>query len=162
MVVDVVTVLALYGVAEDHPQVHPADYVTPLTAEHAKVIDTGCLNDVSLSLARIPHDQLFLHDPRTTEPARSVAIANEPGHARSAAPILLVQGTADTTVVPAADGEAPRQLCASHEPVAQVIVPGGTHDSAIGTANPQIGAWLADRLAGVAPPTSCGTPVGAG
>jgi len=155
VVVDVVTVLALYGIAEDHPQIHPADYVTPLLAEHAKAIDTGCLNDVAISLATVPHDQMFVHDPRTTEPGRSVAVANEPGHAPSAAPILLVQGTADTTVVPARTEKLLGQLCAWHEPVAEVIVPGGTHDSAIRTANPQIGAWIADRLAGVAPPTTC-------
>ena len=155
VVIDVVTVLALYGGAEDHPQVHPEDYVTPLTAERAKVLDTGCLNEAAVSLATIPHDQLFTHDPRVTEPARSVAIANDPGHARSAAPILLVQGTADGTVVPARTEKLRGQLCALHEPVAQVIVPGGTHDSAIGTAKPQIGAWLADRLAGAAAPTSC-------
>jgi alpha-beta hydrolase superfamily lysophospholipase len=155
LVADVVTVLGLYGMAEDHPQVHPADYVTPLTAERAKVMDTGCLNEVALSLATIPHDQVFTHNPRTTEPARSVGLANDPGHARSAAPILLVQGTADTTVVPARTEKLRGQLCALHEPVAQVTVPGGTHDSAIGTAKPQIGAWLADRLAGAPAPTSC-------
>jgi hypothetical protein len=155
VVVDVVTVLALYGIADDHPEVHPEDYVTPLTAERAEVLDTGCLNEAAISIGTIPHDQLFLHDPRTTEPARSVAIANEPGHAPSAAPILLVQGTADTTVVPARTEKLRGQLCAWHQPVAEVIVPGGTHDSAIRTAIPSIGAWLADRLAGAAAPTSC-------
>jgi acetyl esterase/lipase len=155
LVADVVTVLGLYGMAEDHPQVHPEDYVTPLTAEKAKVMDTGCLNDVALSLASIPPGQLFTHNPRTTEPARSVAIANSPGHARSAAPILLVQGTADTTVVPARTEKLRGQLCAWHEPVAEVMVPGGTHDTAIRIANPQIGAWLADRFARLPAPTSC-------
>jgi pimeloyl-ACP methyl ester carboxylesterase len=155
VVADVVTVLGLYGMAEDHPQVHPEDYVTPLTAERAKVMDTGCLSDVAVALATIPQDQLFTHNPRTTEPARSVALANDPGHARSAAPILLIQGTADTTVVPARTEKLRGQLCALHEPVAEVIVPGGTHDSAIRIANPQIGAWLADRFAGAPAPTSC-------
>ena len=155
LVVDLITVLALYGMAEDHPQVHPADYVTPLTAERAKVIDTGCLNDAALSIGSIPHDQLFRRDPRTTEPARSVAIADEPGHAPSAAPILLVQGTSDVVVVPARTEKLRGQLCAWHQPVAEVVVPGGTHDTAIRTATPQIGAWLADRLARVPAPTSC-------
>lgn len=155
LVVNVISVLALYGIAQDHPQIHPDDYVTPLTAEKAKVLDTGCLTEAALAFASIPFDQLFKADPRTTEPARSVAIANDPGHARSAAPILLVQGTADGTVVPARTEKLREQLCALHQPVAQVIVPGGTHDSAIATAEPQIGAWLADRLAGVAAPSSC-------
>lgn len=155
LVMDVVSVLALYGIAEDHPEVHPADYVTPLTAERAAVMDTGCLTEVALSLATIPHDQLFQADPRTTEPARSVAIANDPGHFRSAAPILLIQGTADSVVVPARTEKLRTILCALGEPVAQVIVPGGTHDTSPGLAKPQIGAWLADRLAGAPAPTSC-------
>jgi pimeloyl-ACP methyl ester carboxylesterase len=154
-VIDVVTVMALYGGAEDHPQVHPEDYVTPLTATRAKVLDTGCVNEISLAIASIPHDQLFTHDPRVTEPARSVAVANDPGHASSAAPILLVQGTADIVAVPARTEKLRQELCGLREPVAQVIVPGGTHDTAIGTAKPQIGAWLADRLAGIPAPTSC-------
>ena len=63
VVIDVVTVMALYGGAEDHPQVHPEDYVTPLTAERAKVLDTGCVNEISLAIAGIPHDQLFTPRP---------------------------------------------------------------------------------------------------
>jgi pimeloyl-ACP methyl ester carboxylesterase len=155
LVVNVISVLALYGGAEDHPQVHPEDYVTPLTQEKSSVLDTGCIGEAGIAFATIPFDQLFTKDPRFTEPARSVALANDPGHHRSAAPILLVQGDADGTVVPARTEKLRQQLCALHQPVAQVIVPGGTHDSAIGTARPEIGVWLADRLAGRAPPTSC-------
>jgi hypothetical protein len=155
VVVDVVTVMAVYGLAEDHPQASPQDYVTPLTAERAKVLATGCVNEIALAIGTIPHDQLFRVDPRTTEPARSIAIANDPGHFRSAAPILLVQGTADVVAVPARTEKLRQELCSLHEPVAQVVVPGGTHDSAIATARPQIGAWLGDRLAGVPAPTSC-------
>lgn len=155
LVVNVISVLALYGAAEDHPQIHPADYVTPLTQEKSSVLDTGCINDAAVAFASIPFDQLFTRDPRTTEPARSVALENDPGHVRSGAPILLVQGTADGTVVPARTEKLRQELCALHQPVAEVMVPGGTHDSAIGTAKPEISAWLADRLAGAAPPTSC-------
>jgi alpha-beta hydrolase superfamily lysophospholipase len=155
VVVDVVTVMAVYGLAEDHPQARPENYVSALTASRAKVLDTGCVNEAAIAFGTIPHDQLFKVDPRTTEPARSIAIANDPGHFRSAAPILLVQGTADAIAVPARTEKLRQTLCSLHEPVAQVIVPGGTHDSAIGTAKPQIGAWLADRLARVRAPTSC-------
>ena len=93
--------------------------------EKAKVMDTGCLADVSLSLATIPHDQLFTHDPRTTEPARSVAIENSPGYARTSAPILLVQGDADPVVVPARTEALRQRLCGLNETVGEVIVPGG-------------------------------------
>lgn len=155
LVMDIVTVLALYGLAEDHPVVHPADYVTPLTAERASVMDTGCLSEIAIGLAPIPHDQLFNADPRTTEPARSVMIANDPGHVRSVAPILLVQGSADPVIVPARTERLRNTLCALGQPVAQVLIPGGTHDTTPGAAKPQIGAWIADRLAGVPAPTSC-------
>ena len=155
LVVDIITLLALYGGAVDHPQVHPDDYVTPLTASKAGVLDTGCLSDAALAFAGIPRDQMFKADPRLTEPARSVAIENNPGRFRSSAPILLVQGTADTTVVPARTAKLLSDECALHQPVSFVSIPGGTHDSALSTAAPQVSAWLNDRMAGVRAPTSC-------
>jgi fermentation-respiration switch protein FrsA (DUF1100 family) len=155
LVINTISVLALYGGAEDHPKIHPEDYVTPLTQQKASVIDTGCILDAGLAFGIVPFDQLFTKDPRLTEPARSVALANDPGHHRSGGPILLVQGTADTTAVPARTEKLRQQLCALHQPVAQVLVPGGTHDSALGIATPQIATWLNDRLAGRPAPTSC-------
>ena len=90
-----------------------------------------------LWMRRCPRSATWL--PR----ARSLAIANDPGHFRSAAPILLVQGTADAVAVLARTEKLRQTLCSLRDPVAQVIVPAGTHDSAIGTARPQISAWFA-------------------
>ncbi len=156
LVVDVVTVMALYGMAVDHPQVRPHDYVTDRTAQVAEgVIDTGCLADVGLALAAIPSAELFTANPRTTQPARSVALANDPGRARSSAPVLLVQGSADAVVVPARTEALLAEMCALGQPVQRITVAGGTHDNAASLARPQIEAWLDARLAGTAPPSSC-------
>ncbi len=129
--------------------------MTPLTASKAGVLDTGCLNDAAAAFAGIPRDQLFKADPRTTEPARSVAIENNPGRFRSSAPILLVQGTADTTVVPPRTEKLLSDECALHQPVQRISIPGGTHDTALSLAASQVSTWLNDRMAGSPPPTSC-------
>ncbi len=155
LVVDVITVMALYGIAVDHPQIHPEDYVTPRTAEAAKALDTGCLTETAIALAGIPHADLFTADPRTTSPAREAALENSPGGSPIGAPVLLVQGTADTTVVPARTDALLEKLCRCRKPIQLLTVPGGTHDNTPSLAKAEIATWLNDRLAGVHAPTSC-------
>ena len=149
------TIAALYGLAVDHPQIDPDDYVTPQVAAASSVIDTGCLAEMFLAFAAIPHDQLFTHDPRTTPPAVEVARANDPGNHRTAAPILLVQGTADAIVVPARTAALRTKLCAIGDNVAQITIEGGTHDDSLSRARPQVEAWIRDRLAGTPATSTC-------
>jgi pimeloyl-ACP methyl ester carboxylesterase len=155
LVVNVITMMALYGIAVDHPQIRPEDYVTPRAAEAAKVLDTGCLADFAVALAPIPYEELFTADPRTTSPAREAAEKNNPGNSPIGAPVLLVQGTADTTVVPARTDALFQKLCRCGKPIQLLTIPGGTHDNTPGLARTQIATWLNDRLAGVSAPTNC-------
>ena len=155
VIVDAVTVAALYGLAVDHPEIDPDDYVTPQVAAASSVIDTGCLAEMFLTFAAIPHDQLFTNDPRTTPPAVDVARANDPGNQRTDAPILLVQGTADAIVVPARTAALRTKLCANGSNVAQITIQGGTHDDSLSRARPQVEAWIRDRLAGTPATRTC-------
>ncbi len=155
LLVDTITIMSLYGNAVDHPQIHPEDYVTPALAAKASVLDTGCVAEIGLTIAGIPSDQLFVRNPRTTWPATAVAAANNPGNVRTAAPILLVQGTADVVVLPQRTAVLRDQLCRVRDSVGQITVPGGTHDTALGIARPQIATWLNERLAGVPAVSTC-------
>src|SRR5262249_36244164 len=46
VVVRIVGVMAFYGAAAEHPEIHPEDYVGPAVAAAAHVIDEQCLNDI--------------------------------------------------------------------------------------------------------------------
>ena len=155
LLLDVVTIMSLYGMAVDHPQLHPDDYMTPLAAAKSSVLDTGCLTDVAFAYATIPHAQLFTADPRTTYPASAVALANDPGRVRTDAPILLIQGTADTVVLPPRTEKLRAKQCRIGDSVRLITVDGGTHDSSLATARPQVATWLNDRLAGVPAVSTC-------
>lgn len=96
-----VGIMALYGLAQDYPQVRPADYVGPPVAAAAPVIRTGCVDQIVAAMVLVPPAAFYAHDPLTTPPAEEVVERNDPGHVRSRSPLLLVYGTADTTVVPA-------------------------------------------------------------
>ncbi len=153
-----VGLMALYGMQADHPQVHPRDYVSPQVAARDSVIDTGCLNDIIAAFVAIPPAQLYTHSPATTEPARSILLANDPGHVRSRSPLLVVNGTADVFVVPARVDALMEQLCSVHQVAQRLVVPGATHDNVVRLAGVQVTAWLQDRLAGKQAPDSCPAP----
>jgi len=149
--------MALFGIAEEYPQIDPADYASPALLAASSVLDTGCINDISLALAAIPFEDLFTADPRFTEPARSVMFENDPGRRTTSAPILLVQGTADAVVVPARTDALLDKLCTIGAVVDLEIVPGATHDDAATRASGEhIAPWLAARFAGEAPVSVCG------
>jgi hypothetical protein len=150
--------MALYGMQADHPQVHPRDYVSPQVAARDSVIDTGCLNDIIAAFVAIPPAQLYSHSPATTEPARSILLANDPGHVRSRSPLLVVNGTADLFVVPARVDALMEQLCSVHQVAQRLVVPGATHDNVVRLAGVQVTAWLQDRLAGKRATDSCPAP----
>ena len=156
-VIGIVTVLGLFGIAVDHPQVDPADYASPELLAASPILDTACLDEVSLALAAIPFERLFTADPRTTEPARSVLLDNDPARRATSAPLLLVQGDADPVVVPARTDALLARLCALGAEVELVTVQGGKHDvAAREAALPIIAPWIAARFANEPPGSSCG------
>ena len=151
-----VTTMALFGIAEEFPQIDPADYATPTLLAASSVLDTGCINEIGIALAVLPFEQFFFADPRVTEPARSVVIENDPGRRATSAPILVVQGTADVVVVPARTDALLDKLCALGAVVDLELLPGAGHDNAAVRASEEsIVPWLAARFAGEAAPSVC-------
>lgn len=153
----IVTAMGLYGGATEHPEIDPADYASPeLAAAAAEVFPDQCLGDIITTLTPLAlSDAFFAHDPRTTEPARSVMLANDVGHVAADAPLLLVSGTADQRVVIERARDLYDRLCTTGQVTEYTEYPGATHDDIGAHAGPQIVDWLADRLAGVAPIDSC-------
>ena len=155
-VVGIVTAMALFGIAEEYPQIVPADYASPALLAASPILDTGCINEISLALAVIPTAELFTANPRVTEPARGVTIENDPGRRTTSAPILLVQGDADRVAVLARTEALLDKLCAIGAVVDLDVVPGAGHDDVTARASAElIEPWIAARFAGEAPTSVC-------
>lgn len=155
IVPNMVGLMAMYGLATEHDELDPDDYVSPEVAAQAHLIDEVCTTDFVLAMAPIPVTELYDTDPLTTEPARSILLENDPGRVRVDSPLLVVSGTADTWVVPARVEELLRRLCAVDQVVEHLVVEGGDHDSVVGLRSADITAWLDARLAGDPAQTAC-------
>ncbi|MEP4652392.1 MAG: lipase family protein, partial [Ilumatobacter sp.] len=65
-VTGVLTAMSLYGGAGEHPKISIDDYVSPELAAAADVFETGCLAEITGSLAGLAAGgRLFTNDPRT-------------------------------------------------------------------------------------------------
>ena len=69
--------------------------------------------------------------------------------------MLLVQGTADTTVFPARTHDLLARLCSVGQVVRYDEIPGADHGNVFTMDLANIESWLADRMAGLPAPDSC-------
>jgi pimeloyl-ACP methyl ester carboxylesterase len=150
-----VGIMALYGIAEDHPELDPADYIGPQVAAQAHVVDDGCLNEIVNAFVGIPASTFYKRSPLDDPAAHKVLMENDPGHVKVASPLLVVYGTADTFVVPDRVHHLFDQLCHVGQVTDLLKVPGATHDSVVTLDGAAITKWLDDRLAGKRAPNAC-------
>lgn len=156
IVTRVVGAMALYGAVGEHPDLVPEDYAGPELEAVSDVIREECLPAIIDAVVPVPADTFWEQDPLQTEPARSLLLANEVGTVRVDAPLLLVSGTADQTVVIDRVRSLYARLCDIDQLTELVAVDGATHDDVIPRTQAQVDAWVAARLAGEGTPTdSC-------
>jgi Secretory lipase len=148
--------MGLYGLAAENPDIEVEDYVSDDVAAVDDVVDQGCLGEIVGAFVGIPIEDFYDRNPFETEPALSVLRANDPGHVAVDAPLLLASGTADTWVVPARVLALFDQLCAAGQATELAEIAGAEHDVTPAMSD-RVGAWFADRLAGVDPTDSCAT-----
>jgi uncharacterized membrane protein HdeD (DUF308 family) len=91
-----------------------------------------------------------------TEPWHTIAEQNTPGAVPVDAPMLIVQGAADTIVDPAITKRYVDRLCASGVDVDLRLYPGIGHLETGHDAAPDVERWIADRFAGKPAPSACG------
>lgn len=152
----IVTTMGLYGVATDHPEIEPADYLSDEVLEAAEVFDEACLGEVIDTFAPLALPPYWKADPTTTEPARSVLLANDVGNEAADAPLLLISGTEDQRVVHERVIDLHERLCETGQVTELIVLEGANHDNEIPLAEDRIEQWYADRLAGEDPVDSCG------
>ncbi len=154
VVTTVITAMGLVALASEHPEIVLSDYAGPAGLAALDQIRTQCRNDIIGTVLGVPGG-IFTNDPRDTEPAKSIMMANDVGHVAAPSPVLLIQGTADDLVSPLRTDDLFARMCDAGQVTEYVIVPGATHDDVTQLSMDQIQPWLADRLAGLAPTDDC-------
>ncbi len=105
-----------------------------------------------------PLKQLFRsHNPRDVPPWPTLFTANSPGNAPPGAPVLILQGLADTTVEPHWTISYVRKICALHENVDFHTYPGVAHGLLAYKSLDDSLPWIAARFAGAPAKPNCAT-----
>jgi pimeloyl-ACP methyl ester carboxylesterase len=80
---------------------------------------------------------------------------NTPGYAAGHAPILVMQGLADTVINPNATTQYVKHACRLRQRVQYTTYPGQTHQTIPSAAQNQYVHWIAARFAGQRAPDNC-------
>jgi pimeloyl-ACP methyl ester carboxylesterase len=155
IVTRVLGAMVLYGAEGEHPEVVADDYAGPELEAVSDVVKGECLDAIVAAVAGLPAETFYEKDPLTTEPTRSLLLANEVGTERVDAPLLVISGTLDDRVVIDRVRSLYARLCEIGQVTELVVVDGANHGDIIPRTAAQAEAWLADRLAGAPPTDSC-------
>ena len=94
-------------------------------------------------------------NPTKTEPWRGIMLRNTPGQAPAGAPVLIAQGTADTTVRPQITKQFGEALCKQGAQLDFIWLKGVSHTFAARDSARQTLVWIGDRFRGAPAPSSC-------
>jgi acetyl esterase/lipase len=129
----------------------------PTVNELAEVCIESLIDIFTRQLEERPLQSKFLTVPDITkvEPWRGIMLRNTPGPLPRDIPLFIAQGTADNVVIPAVTEAYVRRQCGAGSAVRMVLMPGQGHAFiARDSANAAV-EWMADRFAGVPPPSDC-------
>lgn len=143
-----------------YPQLPASDLLTTAAEQAApSVVTTGCLRQVAQAMAsrHLTPKSVFVPGFASNPVVVRYAKANNPGGVRTRAPLLIVQGTADTTVPPIlTDAFVANAACPIGDTVDYLHVTGATHGTVPLVSAPTIVHWLEQRLHHQPPPSTCG------
>ena len=132
------------------------DVLTPEGRASLSILQTGCVDQILARYAGVAPATLLAIDPLQDPDVKRLAEANTPGNARSSAPILILHGGADAQIPPILSTLYTQRACKTGSTVELRFFPGLGHTGPVDSQEPLIMQWLADRLAGKPPASSCG------
>jgi alpha-beta hydrolase superfamily lysophospholipase len=151
--------LAAYAWSHTYPDLPMS---TVFTAQAIPVVDhlasTLCESAFAQALARQSSVSAHLFQPNfTSNPVlKRYLAANSPGASKTASPILVLQGTADTTIPDLlAQGFEKTQCPAVHDTLALRLYPGATHTTILSASAADMLAWISQRFQGKPVPAGC-------
>ena len=146
--------LLLEAVAEVTPELDPAVALGPEAADRQSLLTHGCWEEAVPGFDDIEPDEM-LADPAIGERLAEVMVDwADFDPAAAVGPLLVIQGGADTSVLPPFTGGLVDDLCTGRAAVEYRTYPGAGHDEVLAAAAEDMATWLAARLSGE--PTSGG------
>jgi alpha-beta hydrolase superfamily lysophospholipase len=153
---------ASYSWTQTYNDLPVTDVFTPTGEQFASTeVTKGCLASVAnaISAQHLTPSQVFPASSETNPVVIAHAQANDPGQVRTTVPMLVLQGTKDTTVPPSlTDGFVTSKACPVGDTVQYLHVTGATHGTVVFMGAPSILRWMEGRLSGSPAPTTCGQP----
>jgi pimeloyl-ACP methyl ester carboxylesterase len=148
-------VMAVEGFHAAYPdEADPAAVLTPAALAKADVATTQCAG-AALQTFSGTTGTVLAHDPRSIPSIEQLLHENSAGNRPAGAPLLVVQGSADTTIPEPLTDAWTTKACAIGDTVDSMTYPGATHTSVIDAARSDVLSWLADRAAGTPAPSTC-------
>ncbi len=148
-------VLLLEAVAGVAPELDPTVALGPEAAARTALLTHGCWEEAVPGFDDIEPEQV-LASPAIGERLAELLTdwaAMDP--AKAVGPQLMLQGEADSSVLPPFTDGLVQELCASSVDVEYRTYAGADHDSVLEAAGDDIAGWLAARFDGDAPSATC-------
>lgn len=148
------------GFLAAYPELRATDVLQPAGLQALKGAGVACLEhfaDVIQSNVADVHQLNTLFKPLRDVPDswHRRLHENTAGYATTVAPVLVMQGTADTVINPHSTAQYIKRACAFSQPVEYTTYQGATHNTVPYEAQKQYVAWIADRFAGRPAPSNC-------
>jgi alpha-beta hydrolase superfamily lysophospholipase len=147
------------GFQAAYPELRAADLVSnPEGLAALGGAYTQCINHFAYVInTNIPDPKTLFSPAGLSPPAawQARATENTDGNTPAVAPILIMQGTADTVVNPNGSTQYVQRACKFPQAVQYSIYPGQTHQTIPYAAKPEYLPWIADRFAGKPAPRNC-------
>lgn len=154
--------LVIQGAAAVDSTVRPADFLSPLGMQlYQRAKTTDCIDQLRAFAATIPASEVptVFTPGAATNPGVTAMVndleSNEPTTLHLKVPVLVVQGTADTTVAKPQTDAVVKALCANGASLQYDIIPGADHRGSVAASLTDVQQWVAQRQAGIVPPSSC-------
>jgi hypothetical protein len=139
--------MILRGVEIVNPSLHIDSLLTPAGKALYPQTLTDCLQQLESpsSLGGLPLNQLVSPTANLTAAIKQIA-ANDPDNLKIRGPVLLEQGLADTTVIPALDQQLSQELATNGARVTYHTWPGASHGGVLISAANDATAFLKAHL----------------
>jgi acetyl esterase/lipase len=147
--------MAIQGFHAAYPDADPASVLAPDAEAKSQAATTQCSGEVMDAFQGVSGPDVLAHDPRSVPALASLLHRNSAGNRPAGAPLLVVQGSADTTIPKVLTDAFDAKACAAGDTVDYRVYDGATHGTVVGAAQDDVVQWFADRVAGEPAPTTC-------